>query len=188
MPWQGRSLGKHIFFCESVWFALSAGSLSWLGLAQGNLSRIKWNWIVATCIITSEKARLSSKTKLKRSQKYPWKSGLFTSTPSTKNMHCTAETCWNGQQAWHMGRRWQKCVSFCWVDLCLGALMLAKYSTLSFQQQPNIVPIELIQKHQENTSPWFEGPPHAALMTHWANNLDTSSLQSSTNKYDGAKN
>ena len=72
------------FFCESVWFALSAGSLSWLGLAQGNLSRIKWNWIVATCIITSEKAQLSSKTKLKRSQKYPWKSGLFTSTPSTK--------------------------------------------------------------------------------------------------------
>ena len=71
----------------------------------------------------------------------------------------------------------QKCVSFCWVDLCLGALMLAKYSPLSFQQQPNIVPIELIQKHQKNTSPWFEGPPHAALMTHWANNLDTSSLQ-----------
>ena len=43
----------------------------------------------------------------------------------------------------------QKCVSFCWVDLCLGALMLAKYSPLSFQQQPNIVPIELIQKHQK---------------------------------------
>ena len=75
---------KAPFFCESVWFALSAGSLSWLGLAQGNLSRMKWNWIVATCIITSEKAQLSSKTKLKRSQKYPWKSGLFTSTPSTK--------------------------------------------------------------------------------------------------------